>query len=57
MCFAAITTSPLSLHNTCNDNGKVLDEHLAGVFMLRDGRISRLSTFMSDIPMVKAFFG
>jgi hypothetical protein len=47
----------LALHNTRNDNGKVLDEHLAGGGMLRDGRISRLSTFMSDIPMVKAFFG
>jgi hypothetical protein len=48
-CFAAITTSSLRCYNTGNDNGRVLDEHLAGAFMLRDGRISRLSTFMSDI--------
>jgi hypothetical protein len=47
----------LALHNTCNDNGKVLNEHLAACSCSADGRISRLSNFMSDIPILKAFFG
>jgi uncharacterized protein len=45
------------LHNTGSKNGRVLDEHLAAVFSFRGDKIQRLDTFLSDVPMVKAFFG
>ena len=45
------------LHNTGSKNGRTLDEHLAAVFSFRDGKIARLDTFLSDVPMVKDFFG
>lgn len=44
------------LHNTGSKNGRRLDEHLAAVFSFRDGKIARLDTFLSDVPMVEAFF-
>jgi len=45
------------LHNTGERNGVVLDEHLAAVFSFRDDKIARLDTFLSNVPMVEAFFG
>jgi ketosteroid isomerase-like protein len=45
------------LHNTGSKNGQMLDEHLAAVFSFRDDKIARLDTFLSDVPMVKEFFG
>ena len=45
------------LHNTGEKDGKVLDEHLAAVFTFRGEKIERLDTYLSDVPMVKAFFG
>jgi ketosteroid isomerase-like protein len=45
------------LHNTSSENGRVLDGHLAAVFTFRGDKIGRLDTFLSDVPMVKAFFG
>jgi ketosteroid isomerase-like protein len=45
------------LHNTGERDGKVLDEHLAAVFSFRGDKISRLDTHLSDVPMVKSFFG
>jgi ketosteroid isomerase-like protein len=45
------------LHNTGSKDGRVLDEHLAAVFSFRGDKIERLDTFLSDVPMVKAFFG
>ena len=46
----------LLLHNTGSQNGRLLDEHLTTVCTLRDGKISRLDTYISDIPMVDAYF-
>ena len=47
----------LSQHNTARRNGHVvLDEHLATVFRLRDGRIAEAETFASDVPGMNAFF-
>jgi uncharacterized protein len=46
----------LLLHNTGNFNGKVLDEYLTTVCTLRDGKIARLDTYISDISMVNAYF-
>jgi ketosteroid isomerase-like protein len=45
------------LHNTGAKDGRTLDEHLTAVFSFRDDKIARLDTFLSDVPMVKAFFG
>jgi ketosteroid isomerase-like protein len=45
------------LHNTGAKDGRVLDEHLAAVFGFRGDKIERLDTFLSDVPMVQAFFG
>ena len=46
----------LLLHNTGEWKGRVLDEYLTTVCTLRDGKIARLDTYISDIPMVNAYF-
>jgi ketosteroid isomerase-like protein len=46
----------LLLHNTGTWKGIVLDEYLTTVCTLRDGKIARLDTYISDIPMVDAYF-
>jgi ketosteroid isomerase-like protein len=46
----------LSLNNTASQNGKVLDEHLATVCTVRDGKISRIDTYLSDVSMANSFF-
>ncbi|WP_399084188.1 nuclear transport factor 2 family protein [Streptomyces sp. BBFR2] len=46
----------LSLHNTARREDAVLDEYLATVCTLRDGRIARIETYLSDVPGMNAFF-
>jgi ketosteroid isomerase-like protein len=46
----------LLLHNTGQRNGRNLDEYLTTVFALRDGKIARIDTYISDIEMVNAYF-
>lgn len=46
----------LSLNNTAKRWTLVLDEHLATVCSLREDRISRIDTYLSDVAMVEAFF-
>ena len=46
----------LHLHNTGQSGGKVLNEHLTTVIHLDGGKIRRLDTFISDIPMLNAYF-
>ena len=46
----------LSLHNTAERDGVRLDEHLATVCRLRDGRIADVETFLSDVPGMNTFF-
>jgi uncharacterized protein len=46
----------LSLNNTARRGDLVLEEHLATVFSLSDGKISRIDTYLSDVDMVDAFF-
>jgi ketosteroid isomerase-like protein len=46
----------LHLHNTGCYAGKVLDEHLTTVIHLDGGKIRRLDAFISDIPMLNAYF-
>lgn len=46
----------LSLNNTARRGDLVLDEHLATVFSLREGQVSAIATYLSDVEMVNAFF-
>ena len=46
----------LSLHNTAKKGTQSLDEHLATVCTLRDGKICEINTYLSDVEMVNAFF-
>lgn len=46
----------LSLHNTAERDGIRLDEHLATVCRLREGRIAEIETFLSDVPGMNRFF-
>ena len=46
----------LHLHNTGKQGDKVLDEHLTTVCWLRENKIHRLDTFISDVGMLNSFF-
>ena len=46
----------LQLHNTGKWKGNMLDEYLITVCTVRDGKIARLDTYISDIPMVNKYF-
>jgi ketosteroid isomerase-like protein len=46
----------LSLHNTATRDGLQLDEYLATVCFLRDGKIAAIHSFLSDIGGMNAFF-
>jgi hypothetical protein len=46
----------LSLHNTAKRGDVVLDEHLATVCILQDGKICAIHTYLSDVNMLNAFF-
>ena len=46
----------VALHNTGERDGIVLDEYLTTVCHLRDGRIHRLETFLTDVEMLDRFF-
>ena len=46
----------LSLNNTARRGDLQLDEHLVTVFSLREGKICAISTYLSDLEMLNAFF-
>ena len=46
----------LALHNTAERDGIRLDEKLATVCHLRDGKIAEIETFLSDVPGMDRFF-
>ncbi|QNK63393.1 nuclear transport factor 2 family protein [Pedobacter sp. PAMC26386] len=46
----------ISIHNQATRNGLVLDEYLAAVCVLRDGKIAAINTHLSDVQGVNAFF-
>ena len=46
----------LSVHNQAVRGKLVLDEHLATVCTIRDGKISKIETYVSDVNGVNAFF-
>ena len=48
----------LLLRNTAEAaDGRRLDEHLATLLRVRDGRIAGIETYLSDVPGMVAFFG
>jgi uncharacterized protein len=44
------------LHNTARHEGRILDEHLITLLRVRDGKICRAETLVSDVPGLDAFF-
>jgi ketosteroid isomerase-like protein len=47
----------LSLRNTGRrTDGRELDEQLAMVLTIRDGKVSAIDTYLSDVPEIKRYF-
>lgn len=46
----------LALHNTAARPDVVLDEHLATVCTLQNGKITAIETYLSDVDGMNAFF-
>ncbi|WP_413669428.1 nuclear transport factor 2 family protein [Mucilaginibacter sp. Mucisp86] len=46
----------LSLHNTASRGDLILDEQVAIVCDITDGKISRITTHLSDVEGINAFF-
>ncbi|MEV5945890.1 nuclear transport factor 2 family protein [Streptomyces sp. NPDC051993] len=47
----------LSLRNTAQaPDGRSLDEHLATVLTIREGRIAAIDSYLSDVAQMSAFF-
>ncbi|MEX2981019.1 nuclear transport factor 2 family protein [Streptomyces sp. C36] len=47
----------LSLRNTAvTPDGRTLDEHLATVLTIRDGKITAIDSYLSDVGGMNAFF-
>lgn len=47
----------LSLHNTAEaPDGRKLDEHLATVLTIRDGKVAAIDSYLSDVDGMSAFF-
>jgi ketosteroid isomerase-like protein len=46
----------LSLHNTAQQGDCVLDEYVAIVCRLKNGKITEIETFLSDVDNMNAFF-
>jgi hypothetical protein len=44
------------LRNTARQGDRVLDEYLATVCRLKDGKIAAIETFLSDVDGMNAFF-
>lgn len=45
----------VSLHNTAHRTDRILDEYLTSTLRLRDGKIERIDTYISDVPMLDRF--
>ena len=46
----------LSLRNTASRGDLILDEQVAIVFEVNDGKIIDMATYLSDVPGINAFF-
>ncbi len=45
----------IMLHNTARCKSKVLDEYLSSIFRLKEDKICRIDTYITDVPMLNAF--
>jgi ketosteroid isomerase-like protein len=45
----------IMLHNTGKCRGKVLDEFLSSIFRLNGEKISRIDTYITDVPMLNEY--
>jgi uncharacterized protein len=50
------TNVAVSLHNTARRDGAALDEYLATVCFVHNGKIANIETFLSDVHGMNAFF-
>jgi len=46
----------LSLHNTSRRGDLILDEQVAIVFEVQDGKVASMATYLSDVAGINAFF-
>ncbi|MBV9998875.1 MAG: nuclear transport factor 2 family protein [Verrucomicrobia bacterium] len=46
----------LSLHNTAQRGTLVFDQDLTTVLRIRDGKVTEIDTYMSDVEMVNTYF-
>jgi uncharacterized protein len=46
----------LAIHNQASRGDLVLDEYLATVCTISDGKISKIETYLSDVDGMNAFF-
>lgn len=46
----------LSLHNTANRDGLILDEYVTIAFKLDGSKVTGMTTHLSDVPGIEAFF-
>ncbi|NCD69762.1 nuclear transport factor 2 family protein [Mucilaginibacter sp. R11] len=46
----------LSLHNTASREDLILDEYVAIIFLLEEGKISSITTMLSDVEGINNFF-
>jgi hypothetical protein len=46
----------LSLHNTARRGDVILDEYLATVCQIEEGKITAIETYLSDVEVMNAFF-
>lgn len=54
--LVSATNMALSLHNTAARGDLRLDEHLATVCQVENGRIVAIETFLSDVEGMNRFF-
>jgi ketosteroid isomerase-like protein len=56
--LAGVDGAAVSLHNTATaEDGRSLDQYLVTVLTVRDGKINKIDSFLSDPPKIAAYFG
>ena len=56
--MAGVNGAAISLHNTAAaEDGRSLDQYLVTVLTVRDGKINKIDSFLSDPAKIAAYFG
>jgi ketosteroid isomerase-like protein len=56
--LAGVDGVAVSLHNTATaEDGRSLDQYLVTVLTVRDGKINKIDSFLSDPTKIAAYFG